>query len=207
MQVLGIVLVSAGIMALFIWLAIRQQRRALALLAGVAARQGLRLGGAADSMLTKQELAGQQHGRRVRFWTYSTGSGKSRRTWIAAGVEPRRAGLFTFELQPQGMFAKLSEFFGAKEIQVGDRAFDEQWFVRTSMPEEFRAALLPEIRGKFIAAHAAGARGKFKLEEGWVCYTEQGGFASEPAVRRLEGLLPLLHELADIAEVCAGPGR
>ncbi len=207
MQVLGIVLLTIGFIALIVWFAVQQQRRALALLAAVAERQGLSLGGAVDSLLTKLELSGEQHGRRVRLWTYSTGSGKSRRTWVAAGVEPRNAGAFTFDLQPQGVFAKLSELFGTKEIQVGERIFDEQWFVRTSRPEEFRAALLPEIREKFIAAHAAGVRGQFKLEEGWVCYTEQGALASEPAVRRLEGLLPLLHELADIAEVCAGPGR
>lgn len=205
MEVALYVLLAIAVVGVIVWIAVRQHRQVVANLTALAERQGLRLHGDTGSFASSPEVAGERHGRRVRLWTYATGSGKSRRNWAAAGVEPRRSWPLVFELQPQGIFSKLSEIFGGKEIQVGDRVFDEQWFVRASLPEEFRAALLPEIREKFIAAHAAGVRGVFKLEEGWVCYVESGSFHSEATLKRLEQLLPLLHDLADIAEVCAGP--
>ena len=50
-----------------------------------------------------------------------------------------------------------------------------------------------------------GAR--YKLENGLVQYVEQGHLSSAEVLARLERQLPLLHELADVAEVFAGPGR
>lgn len=196
--------VFAGVMMLIIWSARRERRRTAENLDGLASRLGL------DHVTANQpwwsgehRVEGRRDGRRVRFWTYTTGSGKSRRHWVAVGVEPRRAGGFTFRLEPQGLATRLAEWFGAKEITVGEARFDAEWFVRTNAPEVFGAALVPEIRARLTAARERGAGGDFKLEEGWVCYTEQGRFADEDAIRKLESLLPVLHDLADAAEVCA----
>ena len=96
------------------------------------------------------------------------------------------------------------EFFGSKEITVGDPVFDAAWFVRTNEPDFLSAALVREIRGKFMAALAGGAKGSFALKDGAVCYAERGGFYSAPLTRRLEQQVPLLRDLADLAEVFAG---
>jgi hypothetical protein len=98
--------------------------------------------------------------------------------------------------------------FGAKEIQVGDRAFDDAWFVRSNQPEYFKVALMPEIRAKFMAVPTGRWGARYKLEGGWVQYVEQGHLGGADVVERLEMQLPLLHELADVAEVFASsPGR
>ena len=139
----------------------------------------------------------------MRFWTYSTGAGKSRRQWIVAGVDTPAGGEVAFALQAQGVLTKITEFFGAKEIRIGDAQFDAEWFVTTNRPVEFAAALLPVVRQKLSALRAAGAKGTYSRKEGWVCYVEQGSFANADAVARLEAALPVLADLADIVDVCA----
>lgn len=150
-----------------------------------------------------KSLQGEQHGRAVRYWSYTKGSGKSRTHWIAVAVAPRADGGLTFELTRQGLGAKIMEFFGTKEIQVGDRAFDDAWFVRTNQPDFLAAALVPEIRGRFMAEAPKRLGSGYRLEAGLVQYTEQGSLAGE-SLARLESQLPLLHGLADVAEVAAG---
>jgi hypothetical protein len=108
-----------------------------------------------------------------------------------------------FDLTRQNFGSKIMEFFGVKEIQVGDAAFDAAWFVRTNQPEYFAAALVPAIRAKLMAE--VGDRrstGSYKLENGVVRYTELGGL-SAVAVERFATKLPILQDLADVAEVSA----
>lgn len=201
MQIALVVLGIVILVALVAWAAIVSQREMIARLAALARRQGLTLHGAEGSGETYVE--GVRHGRRVRIWTFTTGAGKSRQTWLAAGVEPRALGEFTFDLRPQGLLSKFSTMFGAKEAVTGDRSFDERWFLQTNAPEALAPALIGEIRGKLDAAYDAGARGHFRTEKGLVCYAELGSFHSEKPLLRLESLLPLLNDLADVAEVCA----
>ena len=202
-----VVLVVTGVALLIgalAWAAHAGQQRALANLQALADRLGLEVASEKRPWVgTERRVEGVRQGKRVRFWAYSTGSGKSRQHWIAVGVAPRRAGRLEFRLEEQGFGTKVAEFFGAKEIRVGDPAFDAAWFIRTNAPEAFGAALLPEIRERLTAARAAGARQPIKLEGGWVSYAETGHFAEEKRLARLESLLPLLLDLADVAEVCA----
>lgn len=186
-----------------IWLGVLQRRKMRANLAGLAARTGLQLIGGEQLLGGRMEVTGTRQGKPVRFWMFTTGSQKSRRFWIAVGAQPRQQSGFTFRIEPQGLATRMAEWFGAKEIQVGDRQFDDTWFIRTNAPEVFGAALVPEIRAKLMAAREAGAKGDFKLENGTVFYAEEGSFASEKSLARLEGLLPVLLDLADVAEVCA----
>lgn len=195
----------AAFIGFIIWAAKTAQKQTLANVAALAARQGLQLLQEKKAFgVIEPRAEGSQGGRRVRFWAFATGSGKSRQMWIAAGVEPRRSGGFTFRLEAQGFSTKVAEFFGAKEITVGDAPFDAAWFVRSNAPELLAAALVPEIRAKLMAMHAAGVRQPVKLEQGWVTYAETGLFTDVKKIARLEAMLPVLHDLADVAEVCAG---
>jgi hypothetical protein len=204
---MGFVLVVGligGLFALVAWGVRAARRQALASLTALAERTGLELVGDRSSWDSNSlRVEGVRQGKRVRFWAYATGSGKSRRNWIAVGVAPRRSGRLEFRLEAQGFGTKVAEFFGAKEIRVGDPAFDAAWFIRTNAPEAFAAALLPEIRVQLTAARAAGATQSFKLEDGWVSYAELGQFSDAKRLAQLESLLPLLLDLADAAEVCA----
>ena len=181
------------------------QRRIAAQVSALAARQGLTLVADTRPWLRGSPRAeGQRRGRRVRFWSYTTGAGKSRRHWVATAVAPRNPGTLTFQLQPQGLGTRLAELFGATEITVGEAAFDAAWFVRTNQPATFGALLLPEIRSRLLALRTAGGKGTVKLEEGWISYAEEGHFGREELVARLEQILPALEDLADAVEVGAG---
>lgn len=202
--VIAIVLVCGSI-AWLIWLETKRWKRAGENLAALAARLGLELKIVKHPFgLQQASVEGRLQGKAVRFWSYTTGSGKSQRRWIAVGAQPRQCGSLSFRIEPQGVGTRVAEFFGAKEIQVGDRRFDDAWFVRTNAPEVFGAALLPELREKLLAARTAGAKGSYRLDEGWVLYAEEGSFAKPEAAQRLESLAPVLLDLADVVEFCAG---
>lgn len=204
MQALIIVVIGAGLMALIIWGAVQHQKKVRANLQALAARLGLQVTGDPKGLQASGGVAGTYQGRPVRFWTYSTGSGKSRRTWCAVGVKPRAHGGLEFELQRQGFGTKIMEWFGAKEIQVGDPAFDRDWFIRTNQPDFLAAALVPEIRAKLTALRQAATEKPFRLAAGEVQFSVPGTFGNDQVIARLESGLPLLFDLADIAEVFAG---
>jgi hypothetical protein len=208
MQVLVFVVLAAGIIGLIIWGALQHQKKVRANLAALATRLGLQLTGDPRGLTSASAVSGLRQGKEVRFWTYATGSGKSRRTWCAVGVRPRAHGGLQFELRRQGFGTKVMEWFGAKEIKVGDPDFDRAWFIRTNQPEFLAAALVPEIRAKLTALDHFSSEKPFRLEGGLVQFSTPGTFGSDKVVARLEAGLPMLYDLADLAEVyAAGDSR
>lgn len=181
---------------------IREQLHAFAQRAGLRVNQTTVLG-----FTTVESLEGEQAGRAIRYWTYHTGSGKSRTTWIAVGVRPRASAGLTFDLSRQNFGSTLMALFGAKEIQVGDPAFDAAWFVRTNQPDFFAAALVPQIRARLMAEPVLRRTNRYELKDGLVQYVEIGRLSATEVLARLERQLPLLHELADVTEVFAGSAR
>lgn len=146
--------------------------------------------------------AGRIRGKSVELYNYTTGSGKSRRTWSAVAVTPAADGGLTFALSRQGFGSAVRSLFGAKEITVGHAEFDRTWFIQTNQPDFFRAALLPEVQEKFRPFD-----GTFKLEHGKVTYVEEGMFSDDERCRRFESVAALACDLADIAEVHAHGAR
>lgn len=146
---------------------------------------------------------GTVRGKRVELFAYSTGSGKSRKTWAAIGVTPTLPGGLKFTFTRQGLGSRVLSLFGAKEIEVGNRAFDERWFIQTNQPEFLRAALLPELQQKLMDLDRTKLPGSIRLEDGVVKYAEQGSFYSRETCDRVGAMLDVLCDLADIAEVWA----
>lgn len=146
---------------------------------------------------------GTVRGKRVELFAYSTGSGKSRKTWAAIGVTPAQPGGLTFSFTRQGLGSRVLSLFGAKEIEVGNRAFDERWFIQTNQPEFLRAALLPELQQKLMDLDRKKLPGSIRLEDGTVKYAEQGSFYSRETCDRVGAMLDVLCDLADVAEVWA----
>jgi hypothetical protein len=194
LPLLPILLVVAAIVG-SIWLSGRQQQQASANRLALADRLGF------DFNLGLGEVTGNVAGRPAHFWTYSTPNGKSRVTWCAVGVWPHRTGGLAYNIQRQNFGTKVMTWFGAKEIQVGDTAFDAAWFVQTNQPEFLAAALVPEIREKIMALPALPGENGYELAEGEVRFAVRGTFADEKLVAALEARLPLLRDLADVAEV------
>lgn len=197
-----------AIVVLIVWASVVQARKTRERLAAFAQRAGLRVNEQTVlGFISVESLEGEQSGRTIRYWTYATGSGKSRVTWVAVGVIPRAGAGLEFDLSGQDFGSKILEMFGAKEVKVGDPAFDAAWFVRTNQPEFFAAALVPQIRERLMASIAIKRGARYKLEKGVVQYVERGTFGGSGVIERLEGQLPLLHELADVAEVFGSASR
>jgi len=145
---------------------------------------------------------GRLRGKQVEIFNYSTGAGKSRTTWSAVSAQPPVRTDLIFGLKKQGFGTKIAELFGAKEITVGEPQFDDAWFVLSNQPDFLRAALVPELQAKLLAAQKAGANGHFELKDGTVRYAEIGSF-SDARIARLPALVDLTCDLADVAEVSA----
>lgn len=200
--VIILVAVFAGLVGGACWLGYLTQRRARENLRALAARLGLTFA-PGRGWFGRSRADGHRRGKPLEFFNYTTGSGKSQQVWSAMRVRPAMSGGLSFTIQPQGFGTKVLGLFGAREITVGDRGFDDAWFVQTNQPDFFRAALIAEIREKFAAARQAGAKGRFTLEKGAVAYVEQGTFYDRRRCARFELLAELVCDLADIAEVSA----
>ncbi len=187
---------------LLIWAVVAQTRRAAANLQKLAAQLGLDFD-AGGGWLNRPRVAGSLHGRHVRIFNYTTGSGKSSTTWSAITAELSAPSPLTFTLKRQGFSTKIAEFFGAHEITVGDAEFDQAWFVQTNQPDFMRAALIPELRAKLMAVLHAGLAGSFQLKGGEVKYAEIGTFADARRTSRFAALAEVACDLADVAEVAA----
>ena len=145
---------------------------------------------------------GLLRGKHVAFFNYTTGAGKTRKTWSAITARPSVTTSLTFSLKKQGFGTKIAGWFGAKEITVGEPVFDAAWFVQTNRPDFLRAALVPELQAKLLAAQRAGASGHFELKDGMVKYVELGSFTTA-RIARFPTLMDLTCDLADVAEVSA----
>ena len=199
-----ILVIMAGSFVLIFWAARGQAQKARDRLHAFAQRAGLRVTEKTSLGFTSvQSLDGEQQGRAIRYWTYATGSGKSRTTWVAVSVRVRAAAGLQFDLTRQNFGSKIMEWFGAKDVQVGDEAFDRAWVVKSNRPDFFAAALVPQIRAQFMAAPAGRWGVRYKLEGDLVQYVEVGYLSIPPVLARLEQQLPLLQDLADLADVFA----
>jgi len=146
---------------------------------------------------------GTVRGKRVELFGYSTGSGKSRKVWSAISVAPALPSGLTFSLTRQGLGSRVLSVFGAKEIEVGNRAFDDRWFIQTNQPDFLRAALLPELQVKLMDLDRSKLPGSVHLENGVVKYAEQTSFHNSEICERIASVLDVLCDLADVAEVWA----
>jgi hypothetical protein len=148
------------------------------------------------------EATGTMRRKPVRIYNFTTGTGKSKTTWSALSVTPAVHAGLTFALTHQGFTSKVMELFGTKEVQVGDAAFDREWFIRSSAPDFFAAALLPEIQAKIQTNP-----GEWKLQDGVILYTERGLFTDTARCDRFVTVAAAACDLADIAEVYAQPAK
>jgi hypothetical protein len=199
MQFPWLFLLFVGVVVGFVWFAIRSVKKLRAEFASWALAQGL-TPKEGSWWKTWPSAEGVRFGRNVRVQTFTTGSGKSRITWVEVAVSGV-AGRLELELVRQGFGTKIAEWFGAREVTVGDAAFDARWFVRTNREEFVRAALLPEMRARIDAVAGLGGRSlKIEAKGGVVRYVEQGGITTA-SMRRAEQVFPLLDELVALAEV------
>lgn len=185
----------------------RQQRRAREQLAGLAARFSLELRSkpATFGFESPSTVEGRHRGRQVRFFNYSTGSGKSRTTWSAVAAAVGGAGGFALELFPENFVTRIATALGMQDLHIGDPAFDPVFVVKSNDPAYAIAALLPEIRARLVEARGRGALGHLAVKDGEVRYAEMGSFDLEARTARLGDMLDIACDLAEVAEVYQKP--
>ena len=198
-----LLLAFIGFGALVLLAVHRQQRKARAQLAGLAARFGLELRRqpARLGFEPPPTVAGTHRRRLVRFFNYSTGTGKNRITWSAVAVAVGGSGGFTLDLFPKNLVVRIATALGMQDIRVGDPAFDQAFVVKSNDPAYAVAALLPEIRARLLAERRNGAAGHLTVKAGEVRYAEVGFFDQEARVARLADMLDVACDLAEVAEV------
>ncbi len=192
-----------GMMALAITLGLRQQRKSRELLGALAARLGLELRRqpAKFGFEPPPTVEGRYRSRQVRFFTYTTGSGKSRTTWSAVTAAVSGATGFTLELCPENFIMRIGTALGMQDITVNDPVFDPAFIIKSNDPAYAAAALLPEIRTRLLEEKGRGAHGALAIKEGEVRYSELGAFSQEAQMGRFARLLEVACDLAEVAEV------
>lgn len=196
-----LVVVLVGSVVLSRW----QAKRARANLTALARDLGLQLEEkpvVLGMILQIPIVSGERGGRRLRFYTFSTGSGKQRQAWQAVGMSCANPHGLTFRLGSQNVITALGTLFGGQDVLVGDPVFDERFIVRTSDADFLRAALLPEIRAALLRCWSPRAGcAHVKLEGGEVVYAEAGSFTEAAVLERMKAMLEPLAALATLPEV------
>jgi len=192
-----------GMLTLAITLGLRQQRKTREFLTALAGRLHLELRRqpAKFGFEPTPTVEGRYRDRQVRFYTYSTGSGKNRTAWCAVAAAVNGAAGFTLDLCPENFVFRIATGFGMQDIKVDDPAFDQAFIVKSNDPAYAAAALLPEIRAQLLAARQRGSYGCLAIKDGEVRYGENGTFDDEAKVNRMAALLDAVCGLAEVAEV------
>lgn len=197
------------VFAMILILSVRHARKSAENFAQLAAQLGLTLTEPKKTLgivWSQPTATGKIRGRRASVFSYSTGSGKSRTNWCALSIDPHQHGGLNFEISLQGLGSKIKEVFGAKEVVVGEAAFDAKWFIQTNQPEFMQAALIPELRQRLTASLADAGRLRrpsLRLASGTIRYSEAGSFGNEVCCARIAGLKEVMSDFADVAEVFA----
>jgi hypothetical protein len=154
------------------------------------------------------QVVGTLHGRDIKIYQFQKGSGKNSQTWSALEMGRVKGTDLQITLSGQGTFSKLRSFFGAKEIEVEDRAFNDRWFIETSDPEFLKVALYGKICAAIDASQPAGTKpkGRYKMEVGAVRYEEQGTLGDADRRERIRLAIPAAQQLLDVASVHADQG-
>jgi hypothetical protein len=189
--------------SLMIVLVRREQRKTLENLTKLASRLGLELKRrpAKLGFEPAPTLEGRHRNRPVRFFNYTTGSGKNRRSWSAVSAAAPGAGAFVLELAPENFITRIAVTLGMQDIQIGDPTFDRAFIVRSNDAATAAAALLPEIRTRLLAAFPRVICGELTMNGGEVRFAETGSFGEAACVARLADMLEIACDLAEVAEV------
>ena len=201
-----VLVIAASFVGLFVaglLLVRRAQRQTCERLAALASRLGLELRRqpVRFGFEPTPTVEGQHRDRLVRFFTYTTGSRKSRMTWSAVSAALTSPRTFTLELCPENFITRLVTASGMQDIQVGNPEFDRAFIVRSNDPAYAAAALLPEIRAKLLAQCPRTTCGALTIKGGEARYTETGSFDRQEQIDRFAAMLEILCELAEVAEV------
>lgn len=99
-------------------------------------------------------MSGKMRGLRVAVDIYRQGSGKNSQTFTRYVVAYPSPG-FDFRLSRQTGLSRIGKLFGAQDVAVGDRSFDESFVVKTDDARGLRAWLGPSRLSMLVRNAAA----------------------------------------------------
>jgi hypothetical protein len=198
------IVMVATVAAVVIVISIIQAKKAKANLIALGDKLGLSLE-TQGRYFKKHRLTGLLSGKAVEVFSYTTGAGKSKRTWAAVSVRVKASGGLTFSLKRRlSLFEFVAKLFRKNSVELGDAAFDKKWVLTTNQPDFMRVALLPEMREKIMRLSGGSmASGHYKCERDTVQYAEQGSFSSAKVCTRFAAIAGLVCDLADVVEIRA----
>jgi hypothetical protein len=88
-----------------------------------------------------------------------------------------------------------------QDITIGDPVFDRSFLIRSNNAAYAAAALLPEIRARLLSKREQGSLGQLTVKAGVVRDAEIGAFDDAARVDRMAGMLEVICDLAEVAEV------
>lgn len=187
----GLALWGAGIAQekTFAWATALARRHGLQVIGGELYAPGVPLLGQLRKSFT---IEGTVAGTPLRVYTYSTGSGKSRTSWVAIEATVLNPQGLSFRLTREGLGSAIAKAFGAQDVETGDRVFDERYRIKASDPAFLKAALLPELRKPLLAEGIWDGSATFQLELSSLKYVEVGTLSCEATQKRIERWLPIL---------------
>lgn len=196
------------LMGLFFWVAIKQAKKtgvkieAYAKELGLGVHQKPPLFGVFQGL---PEVVGSLQGREVRIYQFQKGSGKNSQTWSALTLGRVTGSDLHVTLSGQGAFSKIRSFFGAKEIQVEDRMFNDRWFIETNDPDFLKVALFGKVCTAIDASQPGfkKPKGRFELKNGELRYEEPGSLSEADRRERIRLAIAAAQELLDVASVHA----
>ncbi len=196
---------------LVFWIALRQAKKTGAMIEAYAKELGLDVHQRPPLFGIFQglpEVVGSLHGREVRIYQFQKGSGKNSQTWSALTIGRVAGSDLHVTLSGQGAFTKIRSVFGAEEIQVEDRTFNDRWFIETNDPEFLKVALFGKVCTAIEASQPGGnkPKGRFDLKAGEVRYEEQGSLSTADRRERIRLAITAAQELLDVASVHADEG-
>ena len=86
-------------------------------------------------------MSGNMDGRGVTFYTYTTG-GRHKAVWTVASVRSSSPKAVTFSVGAKGFGGEVYKAFGAQDIVIGLKDFDDVFMIQSNPPELASALLL-----------------------------------------------------------------
>lgn len=102
----------------------------------------------------RPRISGTLRGMRVQVDVRVQRSGNNQQTFTRYRVWVPPPG-FQFRLDRQTGMSRVTKFFGAQDVEMGDAAFDDAFVVKTDDEARLRALLTPRLRGALVRTAAA----------------------------------------------------
>lgn len=146
------VFIVIAVISSIVRIAARTQRATGLIWQGAAADLGL---GFEPGSWTKQpRIAGQRNGMDIEVSVQATRSGNNNQVMTTYRVAYPRLG-HDFKLTRQTGFNRITQAFGAQDIEVGDQNFDDAFVIKSDDPNAIKLLLTPAVRMSLLRLQSA----------------------------------------------------